>query len=300
MTDSRSKHLDLMMKEALAIEVESAKEAGALGFVARALVQATIPHRSTTEKTFTRENGNYVFSITNPSGKLPYGNVPRLLLAWLATEAVSTRSRKIELGGSLSEFMGKLGLAPTGGRWGSIPRVKEQSKRLFSSFIQCTYTGLDASGANVEAVQNMMIADSAELWWEPANIKQTGLFTSTVVLSERFYDEIILNPVPIDLRALRALKRSPMALDIYCWLTYRMSYLIKPTQIPWEALQGQFGAGYPTTGQGNRDFKKKFLHQLKHVQVVYPDVRVSEGKGGLLIAPSKPHVAKVYTLKSDD
>ncbi len=34
--------------------------------------------------------------------------------------------------------------------------------------------------------------------------------------------------VPIDLRALNALKGSPLALDIYSWLTYRMSYLRKP------------------------------------------------------------------------
>lgn len=42
---------------------------------------------------------------------------------------------------------------------------------------------------------------------------------------------------------LRAL-RSPLALDIYCWLTYRASYLRRPTEIPWTALALQFGAGY--------------------------------------------------------
>ena len=59
--------------------------------------------------------------------------------------------------------------------------------------------------------------------------------------------------------ALKLLKRSPLALDIYFWLTYRMSYLQKDTLIPWEFLQMQFGAYYATDGRGPRDFKKKFL-----------------------------------------
>jgi len=57
--------------------------------------------------------------------------------------------------------------------------------------------------------------------------------------------------VPIDLRVLKVL-RSPMALDIYCWLTYRNSYLRKPSRIPWGALAAQFGADY----QARKDFKR--------------------------------------------
>ena len=45
------------------------------------------------------------------------------------------------------------------------------------------------------------------------------------------------------LRVLKAL-RSPMAIDLYCWLTYRNSYLRKPCRIPWAALAAQLGADY--------------------------------------------------------
>ena len=47
--------------------------------------------------------------------KLPYGNLPRLLLAWVSTEAVRTQSRELVLGRSLSEFMRALGLEPVSG-----------------------------------------------------------------------------------------------------------------------------------------------------------------------------------------
>ena len=88
-----------------------------------------------------------------------------------------------------------------------------------------------------------------------------------------------------------------MALDIYCWLTYRMSYLHKLTEIPWSALQMQFGADYAIQGQGQgqgpRDFKKKFLHHLRSVLVLYPEAHVEDGERGLLLKPSRPHVVKL-------
>ena len=37
--------------------------------------------------------------------KLPFGNYPRLLLAWTSTEAVRTQSRELLLGRSLAEFI---------------------------------------------------------------------------------------------------------------------------------------------------------------------------------------------------
>lgn len=290
-----TKAVDKLINEALAIEAEDAKEAGRLGFMARGLVQATLPHKKTDELIHQRKNGDYHLTISaiNPKVGLPYGSVPRLLLAWLATEAVTTKSRELVLGDSMSQFMRQLGLVPTGGRWGSITRLKSQTTRLFSAAIQCSYVSRDQkTGATHEALKNILIADQSSLWWPPKNPEQQSLFKSSVRLSEGFYQEITENPVPIDMRALNALKRSPMALDIYCWLTYRMSYLKKPTTVPWEALQAQFGAGYPMTTRGKLDFKKNFLQQLKKVQLVYPKSNASEGASGLLLRKGRSHIPK--------
>jgi hypothetical protein len=95
------------------------------------------------------------------------------------------------------------------------------------------------------------------------------------------------------MRALKALKHSPMALDIYCWLTYRVSYLKKKTEIPWPALQMQFGAGYPDTLRGQLDFKRNFLKHLQSVLVIYPEAKAEKGSYGLLLRPSKPHVPQL-------
>lgn len=66
---------------------------------------------------------------------IPYGVYPRLVVAWLTAEAVRTRSRRIVLGSSLSEFMAKLDLVPPGGRRGTITRLRDQTTRLFAACI---------------------------------------------------------------------------------------------------------------------------------------------------------------------
>lgn len=131
------------------------------------------------------------------------------------------------------------------------------------------------------------LADKALLWWNTKRPDQATLWQSTVTLTESFFCEVVEHPVPIDMRALKALKRSPLALDIYCWLTYRMSYLGRRTEIPWTALAAQFGSDYSRV----RDFKADFEHELVKVLAVYSAARIEGGDSGLVLKPSKPHVA---------
>ena len=279
-----SDDLDKLIRESLAIEAQEAQEAGAVGFMARTLTQATMPHRKSMGNEFSRRNGAFELTILSPSSVgLPYGSIPRLLLAWLTTEAVRTKSPVLELGPSLSAFMEQLDLVPTGGRWGSITRLRNQMTRLFASSVTCIYDDKDKTG-----IRNVQIVEEAELWWDPKAPDQAPLWKSRIELGKRFFEEAVSNPVPIDMRALKALKRSPLALDIYCWLTYRLSYLRKPTEILWAALQRQFGADYGR----ERDFKAAFLQHLRAVHVLYPEAHVEEGEQGLLLKPSKPHVAQ--------
>lgn len=276
--------IERLITEALAIEAESAQQAGALGFMARAMVQATLPHKKVEGNEFERRNGAFTLSLMAPAKiGLPYGTVPRLLLSWLTTEAVRTQSREIELGDSLSGFMRDLDMVPTGGRWGSITRLKDQTRRLFASTVSATYDGNDR-----HAEMGYRLADKSLLWWDTQAPEQAALWRSSVTLTEQFYREIIEHPIPVDMRAIKALKRSPMALDIYCWLTYRSSYAKQSTTIPWAALAMQFGSDYGRT----RDFRAAFLAELRKVAVVYTGAKVEPTDAGLILKPGTPHISK--------
>jgi hypothetical protein len=287
-----SENLNNLITEALAIEARDVKEAGALGFMARALVQATLPHSKVNGNEFRRTNGLFNLTLLADSKiGLPYGVTPRLLLAWISTEAVRTKNRHLVLGRTLANFMEELDLIPSGGRWGTITRLKDQMQRLFASSISCTYD----DGKNW-AIRNINPISKADLWWDPKNPNQATLFESTLTLNEDFFNEIVSHPIPIDIRALKALKRSPLALDIYCWLTYRNSYLKKLIVIPWQMLQIQFGSSYATDQQGTRNFKKAFLREFKKVSLIYPKTNLEFLEEGLKLKPSQTHVGLLTTL----
>lgn len=275
-----------LIAAAVAIEEEAAKEAGMIGYMVRAMVQATMPVKNPNTTHFQRKNGNITLTMTSLDANigLPYGSLPRLVMAWLGREAVRTQNRTIALGSSLSDFLKELDLCRTGGKRGDITRLRNQLTRLFSTAISASY-----SDERRTTLKNAVIVREADLWWDSIEIHQAGLWESTVTLGEDFYNELLSCPVPIDVRALRALKSSPMAIDIYSWRTYRNTYLKKSTLIPWEGLQIQFGADYKNVFHFKVDFQKN----LKKVQVVYPESRQEVTDKGLLIFPSKTHIARL-------
>lgn len=285
-----SKNIDKLIEEAWAIEREDARSAGALGFTARALAIATMPHRKTDEHVFKRRNGEFCLTmLSDPEIGLPYGSIPRLLIAWLTTEVQRTKERRLILGPSLGSFMKDLGLTPSAGRWGTKIRCREQMNRLFSCYIRSSWDGSRGDLA-WSRVRNRVIADDYELWWDPRNENQSALWQSWVELGEKFFLELRDHPVPIDLRAINKLKRSPLALDIYTWLTHRVSYLRKETSIPWAGLQMQFGSGYAMDAHGQRDFRRAFLRELKKVLLVYSAPKLDASSECLTLHPSRSHI----------
>lgn len=253
-------------------------------FMPKHLVITTLPHRKIAGSEYARVNGRYRLTILSPSNVgIPYGMLPRMIMVWLTSEAVVTKSREIELGDSLSCFMRKIDLVPTGGKKGTITRLKNQVGRLFSSTIS-----LQVNGDGMDLESGFRVADRHMIFWSGQNPGQRDMWSSSVQLSESFYDVITSNPVPLDLAAVKALKGSPMAFDIYCWMTHRFYYLGKITHISWPDLSDQFGSSYTRL----RDFKRAFDRELKRVSVLYPDAKFKITENKLILYPSKTHVSR--------
>ena len=118
-----------------------------LGFMARLMALCSLPRTNPGNRLqYKRVNGPYkLVMIAGADNNLPFGNLPRLLLAWVSTEAVRTQSRELVLGRSLSEFMRKLDLNTSGGSSrGDRTRLRNQMDRLFHSSVQLIY---EMSGA---------------------------------------------------------------------------------------------------------------------------------------------------------
>ena len=68
-----------------------------LGFMARMMALCSLPRTNPGNRhQYKRVNGPYkLVMIAGADNKLPYGNLPRLLVAWVCTEAVRTQSREL-------------------------------------------------------------------------------------------------------------------------------------------------------------------------------------------------------------
>ncbi|MHB1949709.1 MAG: replication protein RepA [Gammaproteobacteria bacterium] len=264
---------------------------GRLAFMARSMVMATLPHSKLDQLVFQRKNGYYTLTMmANPQFGLPYGSIPRMILAWLTTEAIGKKSPEINLGKSFASFLKKIELQNGGGKRGNSTRVREQMMRLLTCSISCIY--LDKNKGICEGEQ-YNISHSFKLWWSPLETgRKEFLSTSNIMLARDFFDELIKSPIPIDLEALNLLRQSPLQIDIYIWLTYRFSFLKEETFIPWALLKNQFGSDYADDAQGTRNFKKKFLQALKKVWLVYPTANVCPIDKGLMLYKSDTHVKK--------
>ena len=223
--------LVLSRKDELAL-----KSPSNLAFMPYFFVQTNFPYTEVEGREFVRKNGNLTLSLYSPTG-LPYGSLPRLVIAFIVTEAIRKKTREVHLGETLSEFLTRIGLGRTGGKNGTITRLRKQLNSLFTCFISCTSDWKHKGGGNIKSIANMLIADEADLWWDPHTLyDESGEFCSYVILSESFYNAINKAPIPVDFNAVLKLKQSPMAVDIYCWATYRMCYCHSRTFIPWEDL----------------------------------------------------------------
>lgn len=97
-----------------------------------------LPHSEPDGFSFQRKNGDYTLTMmADPQFGLPYGSLPRLLLAWLIREAKRTQSPEIHLGKTFSTFLRTLKLSQSGGERRDAIRLRDQMLRLFTTHISC-------------------------------------------------------------------------------------------------------------------------------------------------------------------
>jgi Plasmid encoded RepA protein len=266
-----------------------ADEENAIGYLYSGWCQAALPHRKLPDDKGWQVRSGSVGLIVQPGMRfgaanepvpvgVPYGSRARLILIYLQGEAIRTQSREVELGRSLRVWMGKLGISIGGD---SVAAVRNQADRI----ARCSMTFEIEKGQKFGLFKQNIV--DAAMFEEDA--RGGPHFVNTALLSEAFFVQLKKHPVPLEEAAIRALSNNSMGLDVYAWLAYRLHSLKGPTEVPWRALMGQFGAGF---GRIN-NFKPRFLENLRLALAVYPDAKVDVEEGrGLTLYPSRPPVLK--------
>jgi len=222
-------------------------------------------------------------------------------MAWVATWQVRhPKETVIELGKNVSQFLEKELQIPRTGTY--IREVKKQMVKLFTSTISITTEESKLAHFNHKQTT---LADEIDLWGSSKESDQDALFNSHIILTDKFRQSLLANPVPIDLRVFPILTPSPLAMDYYVWFARVMFSLKHSRLVTWKQLADQFGSQYDMTDRyGIHRFKAESEKQIKsRIFRAYPNLRVSfpsDGKG-IMLHPSPtpvPHVPKKLILPS--
>lgn len=266
-----------------------------IGYSARVWAQVSLPYKDPGNIPYWHRRNGAVSLLMEPAtlerrdGTIeqvfPFGLLPRDILTFFSTEAVRTMDPVLVLGSSMNAFMLKLGLAK-GGR--DSKRLTEQLERLLAAHL--TVTGIaEYSNGHGREKNSLRISDQSQLWFGKDDTLMTeneGLWSSTITLTDAFFNSIVKRPVPIDLGAMHALGSSPLKRDIYVWATHHVFAMDKIQRIKWEDLNVQFGGQYAE----DRQFKAAFIKAVRAVQIVYPDLNIEITPTHLVLKPSRPHV----------
>lgn len=261
---------------------------GEVGYSYSAWCLAGLPHRDQpADKNWVIET-DFARLLVRPGVRLrddnsqeavgvPFGSYARLLLIDWQTEALERGSRVIEMGRSASAMTTRLGINRGGP---SNAKVADQLERLATCSVDFAF-GNDKKGVIV----NQRLVEAFEYVADPDPRTRAGArLIERLVLSEAFYSELRRHPVLVDRAALRELTTSPLAIDIYLWLAFRLHALPKETPIGWDKLWRQFG---PKVG-ALKNFKTQFEGPLHLALSAYPSAKVRVGDRGLLLEPSAP------------
>ncbi len=258
---------------------------------------ASLPHRRTKEAVWEKDGGPIKLLVESgldsnkiPVG-IPYGAIARMILLYLQTQAVKTRSREVELGSSMNAWLTTMRV-PIGGR--TYKSVREQASRIS----RCRLTFFERT-ATAEFIRNGAFVRDAILPLDPSKDGQASLWQESVRLDEGFYQSLIDHPLPLREAAIQEISGKSLAIDLYMWLAYRLHVLNKPVTVTWGALRNQFGPEYSVV----RFFRRDVAPQLQLALAVYPEARLDiDERKGITLHPSPPPVPprlpKLQLLKS--
>lgn len=282
-------------------EIQHEPDAAEKAYMARPLILCTLPHSDPGDvpRWLRRSADGNSTLVLQPgwdtdkdcSYGYPYGVIPRLLLFWITTQVQYTKNRTdlteeekrtLYLGRNVTDFMRDVGLNPYsgGGKRGDSKRLRNHMDRLLNVHISFRETAM------VENMQgrrktDMDVAPESELWWNLRRPAQDSLYSSWIRLGQNLYRELAATSVPIDMRVLRALKGSALALDLYAWVCYHAWSVVTQQQpskfTAWKTLMRQLGAEYGDV----KDFKRKAWAVLRKIKGgLYPGLTISKAKGG--------------------
>jgi hypothetical protein len=187
----------------------------------------------------------------------------------IMSEAVRSQSPVVDIGRSVRNTLICLGLDTAGREYATFGRQ-------MSALLACRLSlGFDSERFDV---------------WEDSADAREKRSRGLIELTPAFFASLTKSAVPLDERALSALKHNSFALDVYTWLVQRLHRVKRgeSSRLTWKNLKDQFGQEYADP----KNFQHNMRKTLRSVLAVYPSARIKPVFGGFILLPSQPAVPK--------
>ena len=261
----------------------------------------------THKKRIELQSGSYLLpGLADQGPEIPYGVTPRLILPYIAGQALCGR-RKVILGKKLLHFVRKLGLTPCSKSYRTVLR---QVVNLAVCQIVVSNMSTDTLAVRVETdVYNVtgklrysVPRPIFDFSMDPTAFKTAAGSAfgyeewmegePTFTLSHDFYEFVRGRAVPINYAHLLHFVRSPRRMDLYTWLSYR-TYRIGPRgiKIPLAVLRHQFA---PDLSQNSyKNFRRMLQRDLDVIRAVHSGFKVQLTRDALILFDSEPPVPRI-------
>lgn len=268
-------------------------------FLHSALCAMSLPTKRPKDETqpIIREDGRYALAI-NPrpvlqeiDGKkvmrslcVPFGSYPRVALIYILSQAVQQRSRDVFLGRNFTDWMRRLGYQTISyGPRGTANLMKQQVDRLLACEWQIRWDGADTD-QNAFAVRDVKISNEYA-----GSLDKDGAFAREIRMSEVFYQHLVEHAVPLNEVAIRELKGTPTALDLYTYLAYRLPRVTmdRGQAISWDQLAKHLG-----NAADSKRFRQTVRETMQLVSSVYPNANVDVSGRKVVLYPSPAPLEK--------
>jgi hypothetical protein len=250
-------------------------------FYARFFIYSCLPHSKTenTRRVVEFPWMRVTFTSSDASVGLPYGSIPRVLIAHISSHVARYHRRRIDLPGSFAALLRRLGYGSDGR---NVRAVQDQLRRLCNLTVHVHYKGR-GEGDRYERDWRAVFANETAFSWD--DLDRAGNY---LVLDEEIFGEFNKYPIPVTDEVVEAFRKSPLALDFVLWLVHRLPSVKQGGySVSYRYLMMQFGGWSQSRRAMFRDRLRAYEGRIRWY---YPKARFKLGDTHVYLWRSRPLV----------
>ena len=214
-------------------------------------------------------------TLTVRGGRLPYGPLPRVILAWIWTQA--SRDIAVAFADPFLDFAAACGADHR------ETHLLDQLQRLANSALVLTRRPVHNASRVGRSVSSMPLAET--VW--AAKLGPVAERIERITICPTIAQYMRVHGLVVETEVVRALLGSCLALDLYLWLAHHCYAHRDPFTLPWRRMYELFESQpvLAPAPEALEAFRGEALHALSAVGAAWPELHFLVDADTLTVSP---------------